>query len=61
MPSLAEPFLYVTGFLAGTAIIHIVGVFIGDIPRHYESGPTFLRVGGALIAIVGVLFVAGVL
>ena len=61
MPDTAEPFLYALGFLVGTALIHIAGVVIGDISRHYESGKIALRVGGALIAVVGLLFVFGVL
>lgn len=61
MPDTAEPFLYALGFLVGTALIHIAGVLIGDISRHYESGKIALRVGGALIAMVGLLFVFGVL
>lgn len=61
MPDTAEPFLYALGFLVGTALIHIAGVVIGDISRHYESGKIALRVGGTLIAVVGLLFVFGVL
>jgi urease accessory protein len=61
MPETAEPFLYALGFLLGTALIHIAGVVIGDISRHYERGKIVLRVGGALIAMIGVLFVFGIL
>lgn len=61
MPTTAEPVLYAAGFLTGTALIHIAGVVIGDIAKHYENGKVALRVGGGLIAIVGILFIAGVL
>lgn len=61
MPDTAEPFLYALGFLVGTALIHIAGVVIGDISRHYERGKVALRVGGALIALVGLLFIFGVI
>ena len=61
MPDTAEPFLYALGFLVGTALIHIAGVVIGDISRHYERGKVVLRVGGALIAVVGLLVIFGVL
>jgi len=61
MPDTAEPVLYALGFLVGTALIHIAGVVIGDISRHYESGKIALRVGGALIAVVGLLFIFGIL
>ncbi|MFM8369018.1 MAG: HupE/UreJ family protein [Chloroflexota bacterium] len=61
VPETAEPFLYALGFLMGTALIHITGVVIGDISRHYERGKIILRVGGALIALIGLLFIFGVL
>ena len=61
MPTTAEPVLYALGFLTGTALIHIAGVVIGDISGHYERGKIILRVGGGLIALVGFLFIFGVL
>jgi len=61
MPTTAEPALYALGFLTGTALIHIAGVIIGDIAKHYKRGKVILRVGGGLIALVGVLFIFGVL
>jgi len=61
MPDTAQPFLYALGFLVGTALIHIAGVVIGDIARHYERGKIILRGGGALIAVIGLLYVFGVL
>jgi urease accessory protein len=61
MPSTAKPVAFALGFLSGTALIHIAGVMIGDISRHYERGKVILRVGGAFILIVGLLFIAGVL
>ena len=61
IPQTAEPVAYALGFMTGTALIHIAGVVIGDIAQHYERGKLLLRVGGALISIVGVLFVFGVL
>lgn len=61
MPQTAEPAAYASGFLTGTALIHIAGVIIGDIAKHYQRGPTLLRIGGSLIAIAGVLFIFGIL
>lgn len=61
MPSLAQPVRYALGFLTGTAVIHITGVLIGDIPSHYKSGPIILRSLGAVIAVCGILFLVGVL
>jgi len=60
MPQTGQPVLYGLGFMTGTALIHIGGVVIGDIARQYERGKTILRVGGGLIAVVGVLFILGI-
>ena len=61
MPQTAEPVAYAFGFLTGTALIHIAGVLIGDISKRYQYGPQVLRVGGSLIAVVGLMFVFGLL
>lgn len=61
MPTTAEPVLYAFGFLTGTALIHIAGLVIGDIARHYERGKIVLRAGGGLIAMIGFLFIFGIL
>jgi urease accessory protein len=62
MPDTAQPVLYAIGFLTGTILIHITGVLIGDISGRYEErGKTVLRVGGALISVIGVLFIVGIL
>jgi urease accessory protein len=61
MPITAEPVKYALGFLTGTALIHIAGVVIGDIAKHYELGKVTLRVGGGLIAFAGFLFIFGIL
>ena len=61
MPETAEPVLYALGFLVGTALIHIAGVVIGDIAGHYSRGKVALRIAGVVIAVIGVLFIVGVL
>ena len=61
MPQTAQPVAYAFGFLTGTALIHITGVLIGDMSKRYQRGPQVLRVGGGLIAIVGLLFVFGII
>jgi urease accessory protein len=61
VPTTAQPVLYALGFLTGTALIHILGVVIGDIARHYEHGKLVLRGGGAIVACIGILFAFGVL
>ena len=61
MPQTAQPVTYAFGFLTGTALIHIAGVLVGDISKRYQRGPQVLQVGGGLIAIVGLLFVFGII
>ena len=61
MPQTAQPVAYAFGFLTGTALIHITGVLIGDISKRYQRGPQVLRFGGGLIAMVGLLFVFGII
>ncbi len=57
MPLTAQPVLYAAGFMLATAGIHIAGVFMGDIPQHYEKGNYVLRAGGGFVALIGALFV----
>ncbi len=59
MPTTARPVIYALGFLTGTAAIHIGGVVIADIARHYENGKLIVRAGGGIISLIGVLFLAG--
>lgn len=59
-PTIAEPALYALGFLIGTAAIHLLGVLIGEVALQYRSGPRVLRLGGATIALMGALFLVGV-
>jgi urease accessory protein len=61
VPETAQPFLYALGFLTGTALIHILGLIIGDIARHYERGKMILRAGGTLVSLTGILFATGVI
>ncbi len=61
MPSVAQPVLYATGFLTGTAGLHITGLLIGDISQHYAAGKVGLRVAGGVIAAVGAMFLVGAL
>ena len=61
MPEIAQPIRYALGFLTATAVIHIAGVLIGDIPGHYKYGPVVLRALGGVIAVFGALFLIGVL
>lgn len=59
MPTVAEPVRYAAGFMCGTAALHVLGVIIGDVPRHYASGKLVLRLIGGGIAGIGSWFVLG--
>jgi urease accessory protein len=59
MPLVAEPVRYAAGFMSGTAALHVLGVIIGDVPRHYASGKLVLRLIGGGIAGIGSWFVLG--
>ena len=61
IPSVARPMLYIIGFLAGTIIIHLLGVLIGEIAKRYAKGRIILRFLGGASAVVGMLFLLGVL
>ena len=58
MPRIAAPVRYAAGFLIGTAVLHLLGVLIGDISRHYARGKLVLRAAGGLITAAGVFFLA---
>jgi urease accessory protein len=53
MPNLAQPVLYVSGFVAGTIGIHIAGVLIGIFSKKINYGAQLLRYVGAGIAGIG--------
>lgn len=55
------PGIFLAGFMTGTAVIHLLGVLIGEVLRlKVKHGPLLLRYGGAAIAGVGVkLFLVG--
>lgn len=56
MPEVARPLTYALGFMSGTALLHLMGVVIGDVSQHYQRGKVMLRMAGAGIAAVGVVF-----
>lgn len=61
IPDIARPVVYASGFLTGTALIHLVGVLIGDQARRYRRGRPVLRVVAVAIALTGLSFLVGVL
>lgn len=61
IPAIADALVYAIGFVSGTALLHLLGVLIGDIAKRYQNGIPVLRAGGALFVAVGVMFIAGVM
>ena len=59
MPTMANSVTYASGFLTGTAALHLFGVLLADIARRYDIGYTILRIAGACIAGAGGLFLIG--
>lgn len=56
MPLIANPWIYGLGFVVGTSIIHVAGVFIGFGFKRLQKGPGLLRATGLGIAGVGCWF-----
>ena len=59
MPLIADPVFYAMGFVLGTAIIHLSGVFVGLGSKSLKSGNMSLRFLGAGIAGIGVCMLLG--
>jgi len=51
---------YILGFLIATAGLHVIGALIGILASRSKSGPTIMRVGGAVIATIGVFLIFNV-
>jgi urease accessory protein len=56
MPSSSAPYLYALGFVLGTALIHLLGVFLGSIVSRIPFRTAVFRLSGATIAIFGIYF-----
>jgi len=57
LPSAAEPVGYAAGFVVATGSLHIVGIGLGMVTR-WRHGTRVLRLAGAIVAVVGLWFVA---
>jgi len=53
---IANPWLFGMGFVTGTAIIHLIGVYVGFGFKRLQRGPGLLRAVGLGIACVGCYF-----
>ena len=60
VPELLSPAVYVLGFVATTALLHLLGVVSGRWAIASARGKLALRISGAAIACVGLMFLLGV-
>ncbi len=58
IPKSVSPALYTLGFVIGTAVLHIVGVVIGEVAALQHWLWRGLRLGGGAVAASGAVFVA---
>jgi len=58
IPRSVSPALYTLGFVIGTAVLHIVGVVIGEVATLQHWLRRGLRLAGGGVAASGALFVA---
>ncbi|NDJ60247.1 MAG: HupE/UreJ family protein [Chloroflexi bacterium] len=52
---------YVLGFLVSTAGLHVIGALVGYIALRSKRGTAILGVSGALIAVIGVVFLVNLI
>lgn len=60
LPVAANPLVYSIGFVVATGLLHLSGIAFGELSR-WQWGNTAVRAGGAVIALAGVGFLAGLL
>lgn len=58
MPEAASPLAYAAGFVIGTGLLHLAGIWFGTLVR-WEPGKLAVRAAGGAIALAGVGFLTG--
>jgi urease accessory protein len=58
MPVVSSPALYALGFLVSTAGLHLAGALSGALTMCRPGGAGRLRVVGAMVSVIGLLFAA---
>ena len=58
LPEAANPFAYAVGFVAGTGLLHLIGIALGFLTK-IPNGQWIVRAGGLAIAVVGGMFLTG--
>ncbi|MEM6677357.1 MAG: HupE/UreJ family protein [Pseudomonadota bacterium] len=59
LPHAAAPLPYALGFILATGSLHLIGIGIGLLNDWRDLGPKVVRGCGALIALLGLVFLAG--
>lgn len=57
LPEAANPFGYAAGFVVATGMLHVAGILFGILTR-LPMGRVAVQMGGGLIAIAGIVFLA---
>jgi urease accessory protein len=60
LPEAANPLAYGVGFVIATGLLHLSGIVLGLLAR-WPMGLSAVRVGGGVIACVGLFFLSGAL
>jgi urease accessory protein len=60
LPESASPLTYAIGFVISTGLLHLCGIGFGMLTK-WPAGVIAVRAGGAVIAVIGALFLFGVL
>ena len=60
LPEAANPLTYAVGFVVATGLLHLAGIGLGELSR-WKAGEAAVRVGGGVIAAIGLAFLVGVL
>jgi len=60
LPESASPLTYAIGFVISTGLLHLCGIGFGMLTK-WPAGVIAVRGGGAVIAVIGALFLFGVL
>ena len=58
LPQAADAYTYAIGFVIATGLLHVAGIAFGLLAR-WEVGKLAVRASGGVIALIGVVFLAG--
>jgi urease accessory protein len=59
LPAAASIVAYAVGFVVGTGLLHLIGIFFG-LTTRWSWGAPAVRTTGAVIALAGVAFLSGI-